>query len=144
MAYLRIWIIFCFLGFLLPSSSAQTTLSVVTTEKGLRSLATKTVIPEFPAGAFKLHQFGVAVAQVHLEPSGAIRSINILEAPSSAIATSMEEAINGWTFRPGGTHDGRLLAYSGKITYYFLQDRGKALVYSSTESFYCGQQSSSK
>lgn len=140
----RVCIAILSLGLFLHVGSGQESLIVTTTEKGFLSLATRVVVPSFPPKAFALHEFGVAVAQVHLDTSGAIKSVSILESPGPEVSASMTSAIRAWTFPPRKDSDGHLLVYSSKITYYFLSNGGKPAVYSPTDSFYCGPQPTSR
>jgi outer membrane biosynthesis protein TonB len=131
------------LATLLASSSLHAEERAITgkvSEVALRSSAIHLVTPEFPKRAFQLQQLGVAVAEVEVDTSGALSSITILESPCQEIARALESAIRQSTFSKRVVDDDNVpLRYRGKLTYYFLRNKGKPAVYSVTDSFYVGR-----
>lgn len=69
-------------------------------ESTLRRLATATLRPEYPQQAVSHAIGGVAVAEVWVRADGSeIDRIEVVQAPSRAIATAVRDAVRRWHFR---------------------------------------------
>ena len=86
----------------------------------------------------KLQRAGVAVAQLRIDEEGTVRRVEILEAPSDAIAKSMTGAISRWRFVRNIAGAG--LEVTGKITYYFVISNGTGTVLEPKDAPYVGHQ----
>lgn len=103
-------------------------------EATFRRWAIHSVVPTYPANAARAHQSGIAVAEVRVDETGKISSVELLEAASPTIGEALLEAINQWQFKPV-TQDTtkEAVKYTGKLTYYFQIINGKPKVLAPTE-----------
>jgi outer membrane biosynthesis protein TonB len=99
-----------------------------TSETSLRRMANHTVLPKYPSEAVRLHQTGVVVADVYLYETHTLYRVDVLQAPSLAIAKAVEEALSKWRFAPPASGDARM-KIAGKVTFYFLFHRGRYRVF---------------
>ncbi|HEY6249998.1 MAG TPA: TonB family protein [Candidatus Angelobacter sp.] len=104
----------------------------------LRKITEATVPPLYPDDAVKARQTGVAVALVTVTAKGDVSKVDVLEAPSSSIGTSLSDALSQWRFKTA-TSSGRPTGYTGKVTYYFVFQHGKAVVLNPDEAPYIGR-----
>lgn len=95
-------------------------------EVGIRRYVTNVVHPAYPEESLRLGHEGVAVAAIQFAPTGQMARIEILEAPDSFIAASMEEVLAKWTFPFKTSTPPRM---SSKATYYFVITAGKGTVF---------------
>jgi hypothetical protein len=111
-------------------------------EAALRNtFATKVVDPTYPKEAIISKLTGITVAEICV-PAGAkvAASIRIVTAPSDAIGRSVKEALTGWRFGPMSAmgDPSHLYSYASKVIYYFVEQDGRWMVLSPTDSFYVG------
>jgi len=106
-------------------------------EYSVRASAVRVVHPKYPPTAFRQHQTGVAVAQVYVNDDGAVEKVDLLQAPSEAIAASVREALKQWKFGPELVTPGG--EFTGKMTYYFVISRGKPAVFEPKYAPYIGR-----
>lgn len=111
-----------------------------TAEVTLRRLATKRVIPEYPASAIKSGLTGLVVADVCVPPGGGAALVEIVESPSPAIGQAVEDALKQWRFDtvyeqgdPSHTH-----GYGSRVVFYFVNQDGNWRVLSPADTFYVG------
>lgn len=97
-------------------------------EGEFRRHATKKVMPVFPADAQLQTSTSVAVAQVHLNADGTIKSISVLQAQRPSIAQAMTDAIKQWVFDFHATGDEDPLCINSKLTFYFVVEDKKTFV----------------
>ena len=98
-------------------------------EYSLRRLAIEAPMPEYPAASIASKSSGVAVAELASDASGAVKTVDVLQAPDTHTARALEEALKRWTFRPlgvKGTEGGR--GARSKLTFYFELTGGKGRV----------------
>jgi TonB family protein len=127
------------LTFLSPALLSQSSSLPKMSESGLRSMAKSIVKPEFPPEAIHLRQTGVAVAKMTVDENGKVAKVEILEAPSKSIGTSVLTALLGWHFDPSAMN-GQPTGFTGKVTYYFVFQKGLPVVLSPAEAAYLGPQ----
>jgi hypothetical protein len=96
-------------------------------ESSLRSLAVKTVAPEYPASSVKAGASGISVADVVAAQTGVVQAVEILEAPDQAIADAVRAALTQWKFPVG------VFPIQGKLTFYFRIEKGKGRVFDPQE-----------
>lgn len=102
-------------------------------EKSFRSMASKQVLPEYPAEAIHKLQTGVVVADVTLDKDHHISKIDILESPSPLLSRAAIASVREWTFfRPAGPT--LYATLSGKLTFYFVRYEGHFKVFNSTDA----------
>ncbi len=106
------------------SGIAQPVAMVRVPESTLRKSASKVIMPAFPIDAARAGKGGVAVAEVTVDAAGHVSGVVVLEAPAESITLSLIGALKQWEFRPLGTQK-QPVGMVGKITYYFLRERGK-------------------
>ena len=111
----------------LSLASPQTAGVLRVRESALRKRATRVETPRFPGDALKRGSNGVAVVSIEVGESGRVTSVQVLQAPDSAISNAVSEAIYKWTFKPV-THEGKPVRLIGKLTFYFLLKHGKPRV----------------
>lgn len=91
--------------------------------------ATATIMPAYPESSLRNRATGVAVALVVSDPDGRVRSVDILQAPDSAIANSMRRSLIQWRFAGVAAPSLRPpLEARGRVILYFVIDRGNGLV----------------
>jgi TonB family protein len=110
-------------------------------ESGLRRLANRVVLPEFPRDAIRARKTGVAVAVLDIDERGAVIKIETLEAPSPSIGAALSRALLQWSFTPP-VSEGVPMKMHGKLTFYFLFQHGKPVVLSPDEAPFVGCQGS--
>lgn len=96
-------------------------------EAVLRKLATKVVMPEYPESSVRAKKQGVAVVAVFLDENGKLGRVDLIESPDEATGNSAVNAVRQWEFQHATT-EGRPIAVLGKITFYFIHERGKSRV----------------
>jgi TonB family protein len=100
---------------------------VSVSESTLRSAATSSQMPRYPAQSIERKSIGVAVAEVTVTEEGRVATVNVLQAPDADIATSVRDALARWAFTPVQV-SGRSSTspMRGKLTFYFrlLADKG--------------------
>ena len=111
-------------------------------ESGLRRLANKVVLPEFPRDAIRARKAGVAVAFLDINERGAVVKVETLEAPSPSIGAALSRALSHWSFTPPLAEDIPMKMH-GKLTFYFLFQNGKPVVLRPDEAPFVGCQGSS-
>ena len=104
----------------------------------LRKITETTVRPEFPQEAIKAGKTGVAVAMVTVNETGIVTGVEVLEAPAPSIAQAVSQALSQWRFKTA-TSNGRTTGYTGKVTYYFVFQQGKAVVLDPDQTPYLGR-----
>ncbi len=111
-----------------------------TAEVTLRRLATKRIIPEYPASAIKSGVTGLVVADVCVPAGGGAASVELVESPSPAIGRAVEDALKQWRFDtvyeqgdPSHTH-----GYGSRVIFYFVNQGGNWRVLSPADTFYVG------
>lgn len=110
-----------------PVRGWQTLKSVTVHETYLRKRATKTVTPGFPERAKKRGAQGVVVAQIDVNEQGEVAQVMVLEAPDPLIKEAVIKAIGQWRFNPP-TIGGKPVRVRGKLTFYYVIERGKGRV----------------
>ncbi|MGD0404487.1 MAG: TonB family protein [Candidatus Acidiferrales bacterium] len=120
-----------------PQNSSQPLVSGWTIERILRSRAVKVVKPIFPEDAIRNQTTGVVVAEIHLDGSGVVTTVHILQAPSESTAASVSQAVSQWQFQPFPPPDDKHII-SGKLTFYFEFRHGKGIVLDPAETGYVG------
>lgn len=93
----------------------------------LRHFAESTVLPEYPAISFRARHTGVAVIEVTVSMTGRVSDTKILQAPDRQIASSVETALKGWTFRPL-LLSGKPITMKSRLIFYFRVANRKAVV----------------
>ena len=126
-------------AFLAPAPNSQPKSLPRMSESGLRNMAKSITKPEFPPEAIQLRQTGVAVAKMTIDENGKVAKVEILEAPSQSIATSVLTALSEWHFDPA-TMNGQPTGFTGKVTHYFVFQKGLPVVLSPAEAPYLGPQ----
>lgn len=115
---------------LAPCLSASAMAQVRMAESSVRRVATAKVVPTYPPSSIKAGATGVAVASIVSDLTGAVTTVDILEAPDSAIAEAVRAALKQWKVPPV-TVMGRQerMGVTGKVTYYFriVDGRGRVL-----------------
>jgi hypothetical protein len=119
-------------------STAAAPVQVVFAEKDFRKLATFTVAPKYPEDAIRSTRTGICIALVQISINATIISIQIIKAPSEAIAQEMRRALQQWKFKIARDQGGQPISFEGKLTYYFVHEKGQWKVFSSMDSFYVG------
>lgn len=129
-----------FLKVLLSAQDLSPTPIDTTTSEGiLRGTAIYSVRPTCPEDA-RVHSIsGVAVVRVFLTIAGDVREVEALEAPSSSISGSVQQAVAKWRFDPPPRSRGRPIRRSGKLTFYFVSYGGNCVVYYPSETPYVGR-----
>lgn len=98
-------------------------------EKTLRQFAKTVVMPEYPDASQRNGIQGVAIAEVNIDEEGAVKKVEILEAPNEAIGNAVVMAIKKWKFeRPVDDSTGKAVRLSGKLTFYFVIENGRGIV----------------
>lgn len=120
-------------------SAAAQTIQGRVPEGYLRQSATTTIPPEYPRDAIATSAEGVSVAEIRVNPSGSVTSVEVLEAPHPSIAESMRRALKQWKFRPFKTDGGEPRAAIGKVTYYFVLTGTESGVYEPSRAPYIGR-----
>jgi len=85
-------------------------------EQALRSQVLKAVPPAIPAN-YRPRSPTLAVAEVELSSDGTLVAVEILEAPSTALAHALIDALKSWKFSSFG---GGRARYVGRLTFYFV------------------------
>jgi TonB family protein len=67
-------------------------------EAGFRESALYSVSPEYPSDLLHLSIEGVAVAQVRVQPAGAVDAVEVLEAPHAEVSRAVAKALLQWRF----------------------------------------------
>lgn len=93
----------------------------------LRKNASNTVAPDYPAESKRRGAKGVAVTQLEIDEKGDVAKIEVLEAPDPHIEEAVIKAVRQWKF-PSVTVKGKPRRVIGKLTFYFVIERGKATV----------------
>ena len=106
---------------------AQTPRYVVVTEATLRKYAVKLVLPDYPEASRQRHAKGVAVAQIDVDAQGSVKQAEVLESPDALTKEAVAAAVRQWQFKPA-TIGGKAVPISGKLTFYFVIERGKGRV----------------
>lgn len=108
--------------------SAQCLKKGSTHEQILRSRTLKAVLPAFPTEALKDGSEGVAVAQLELDETGAVKAVKILQAGHPAIERAVYAAVIQWKFKPF-VISGVSSCVQGKLTFYFkINEAGEGVV----------------
>ena len=110
-------------------------------ESGLRRLANKVVLPEFPQDAIRARKAGVAVAALDIDERGVVVKVETLEAPSPSIGAALSRALSHWSFTPPMA-EGAPMKMQGKLTFYFLFRDGRPVVLNPDEAPFVGCQGS--
>ena len=125
----------CFLVVLLLSAAPilQGTVRMGTLVDG--QTATRRPLPAYPAASVTAGTSGVAVAEFRTDTAGKVVWADVLEAPDSAVAGAVREAVMQWTFEPvtilGRENEPR--ARAGKLIFYFVVENGRGVVRSPEE-----------
>jgi TonB family protein len=98
---------------------------ITVSEAVLRKLASKTVMPQYPAQSKKRGSKGIAVVRVDLDEKGELSDLRVLEAPDSDIEASVTDAVKQWQFGPARGANGEPLRIRSKLTFYFVSDGGQ-------------------
>lgn len=95
--------------------------AVKASEKSLRKIAVKTVMPTFPDESLKRGTKGVAVIELEIDVQGDVVYAKILEAPDTLTGEATIAAVKQWKFSPTtiGEHPVKV---QGKLTFYFVID----------------------
>jgi TonB family protein len=109
-----------------PAIVVQATL-VRIPEVVVRKLATRTVLPIYPAGSRNRGVKGIAVAEVNVNEKGIVTDVEILEVPDSEIGQAVIAAVKSWKFDPAVVDD-KAMPFVGKLTFYFVNSQGQARV----------------
>lgn len=124
----RLLVVFC-LGVTahwLIGQSSEARMAVAS-EGALRRNATNSPTPVFPESSRKTVAKGVAVAKIKIGPEGTVTEVTVLEAPDAAIEMAVLNAVRAWRF-PKDLVRSVPATISGRLTFYFLNDKGQALV----------------
>jgi TonB family protein len=97
-------------------------------EATIRRMAKVQVAPIFPSEAKKANASGVAVLEVHLDPKGKLKSIDVLQAPHESIAEAVTTAVKQWVFELAPNSEDTPVCYNGKLTFYFVLENGNGFV----------------
>lgn len=111
----------------LMSRPVYSTGYVVIGEARLRKLAITSPTPEYPATSKRNRATGVSVTKFYVDEKGHVENIQVLQAPDQFIEASLVKAISQWKFQPYHS-DGRLMRILGKLTFYFVLERGRGRV----------------
>ncbi|HLJ27848.1 MAG TPA: energy transducer TonB [Candidatus Angelobacter sp.] len=106
--------------------------------RNLRTITETIVVPLYPKDAITNRLTGVAVALVTVTEKGVVSRVEVLEAPSLSIGTSLSDALSQWRFKTAA-NDGHPTGYTGKVTYYFVFQTGTPAVLSPNEAPYIGR-----
>jgi len=109
-----------------------------TSEAVLRASALHTVRPAWAPFPIASPQ-SVAVAEVHISTTGNVLHVRVLEAPSAPVSQAVVDAVRRWTFRPPDPVNGRAIALTGKLTFYFVRDDEGGTVRYPSEAGYIGR-----
>jgi TonB family protein len=88
--------------------------------EALAALATAVVMPIYPQVSLESGKSGVVVALVGSDAAGRVRSVDILQSPDAAIATSVRGALVRWVFTPAEKR--------GRVIIYFTIENERGLV----------------
>ncbi len=111
-----------------PIVSSQSSAAITVSEKSLRKMATKTVMPIFPAEAKQHGAKGVTVVELEFDDKGAVAQIEVLEAPDPLIKQSVIDAVKQWKLSPTTANEDPV-DVRGKLTFYYVIDeRGEGRV----------------
>jgi TonB family protein len=88
----------------------------------------------YPEEAIRLRTTGLVVVEVCVQSDGLSFKSRIVTAPSRAIAQSVTDALAQWRFEPNE----KPRSYGGKLTYYFVEQRGEWKVFNAGDSFFVG------
>jgi len=101
-------------------------------EGPLRKRAVKVISPRFPEDPEKRGVAGVAVAEIQIDRAGKVSAVRVLQAPDPAIEKAVAEAVKEWRFEPAMV-GGAAVRVRGKLTFYYVVDRGRGVVRSPDE-----------
>ena len=103
---------------------------LVVPESALRKLATKTVMPEYPAATRERGVQGRAVALLQFDEESNVVAVKILEAPDEETGKSVSDAIRKWKFVKASVPDagGASVRMESRLTFYFEIIDGRAMV----------------
>lgn len=98
----------------------------------IRAFAETSPLPQYPEGSIRAREIGVAVVFITLDAGRRLQKVDVLEAPSEAIKSSVVHALRQWTFRhaskdPAGSNLERA-TLSGTVTFYFYEMDGRYVV----------------
>jgi TonB family protein len=119
-------------------TSSSSEASGWTWEIVLRQFAINSVRPEYPEDSLREKRTGVAVVKVYLGPDGHVNGVEVLEAPTPSIASSVSRAAAQWQFKPFDS-DGKKYSVWGKLTFYFEIKKGKGYVLDPADAGYVGR-----
>lgn len=108
-----------------------------TSEAVLRKYIKTAPRPSFPVEGVKERQLGVVVVRIRLLDDGTVQWAKVLEAPSECLGLSVRDAVLKWQFEPFWPKPAR---FYGKLTFYFVEENGKAIVLDPSEAAYVGHQ----
>jgi TonB family protein len=102
---------------------------VVTLSMGvLRASAASIVLPEYPQASFGAKHEGPAVVKVLVSPAGEVIETSVLEAPDTAIANAVLDAVKQWSFHAFVMRRQSIRGVSGRLLFYFRIRDGRPLV----------------
>ncbi|HLG17705.1 MAG TPA: energy transducer TonB [Blastocatellia bacterium] len=84
-------------------------------------------MPDYPPRSAKNRATGVSVTELEINEAGNVERVDVLQAPDEYIEAALINAISRWKFEPS-MHKGRAWRVKGKLTFYFVVERGKARV----------------
>lgn len=96
-------------------------------EFSIRSKATTSFKPEYPAAAKKAKAAGVVVAQIFADGDGNVSDVKVLEAPHSSIEEAVKRALFKWKIKPY-TIKGEAVRVTAKLTFYYVIDKNGSRV----------------
>ena len=106
---------------LVVSTTAYAVQSIKVSEVSLRKAASRKVMPDFSQEAVKQNAQGIAVAELVVDESGNVVTVDVVEAPHPLIAEAVAAAVNQWKFKTT-TLKGKPVSVRGKLTFYYVID----------------------
>lgn len=83
---------------------------------------------QYPAPSLTAKREGVLVAQVRVSPTGAMDTVEVLQAPDEHLAAAAKAGLMNWTFRPMQAPSGAPTAVRSKLVLYCLISDGVGTV----------------
>lgn len=84
----------------------------------LLRIAQQSETPPYPEASLRARIGGAAVVKVLIGLDGAVRRVDVLEAPNPEIAASLSDTLSRWTFLTG-TVKGKSVEAEGTLSFYF-------------------------
>jgi TonB family protein len=94
----------------------------------IRRMALASPIPRYPDSSLVNRTEGLVAAAIAVNAQGRITSIEILEAPDSAMGRSAREALWRWRFRISSEMSKRRTRITSRVVFYFVLDHGRGMV----------------